>query len=276
MPASLEEPRERKFSGVAAEVSGGPTGPKRRPAWAFAALVAAWAVLAGLLILCGEGIKDSTWINSLDQRVTTFVVEHRTPLLTEIMKLVTWTGSWIAVLLVAIAVVVLAWRRRLAPRAVAAVLAVWIGELLAVTLTKSVVQRDRPPEAVRVVVAHGWSFPSGHTANAVVVFATAATLVVSLVDSRAAAVLAWLGASVAVAAVGFSRIELGVHLMTDVVVSVVWAGGWILLAYMALLGRRFAPRAATRTTVGEASGKSASTPGDQSETGMEFCGKPQR
>jgi undecaprenyl-diphosphatase len=238
--------------------------------------VAAWAVLAGLLILCGEGIKDSTWINSLDQRVTTFVVEHRTPLLTEIMKLVTWTGSWIAVLLVAIAVVVLAWRRRLAPRAVAAVLAVWIGELLAVTLTKSVVQRDRPPEAVRVVVAHGWSFPSGHTANAVVVFATAATLVVSLVDSRAAAVLAWLGASVAVAAVGFSRIELGVHLMTDVVVSVVWAGGWILLAYMALLGRRFAPRAATRTTVGEASGKSASTPGDQSETGMESCGKPQR
>ena len=253
---------KKAFNSLATKIPGGPTGPKRRSAWALAALVVAWVILVGLLIACGEGIKDSTWINSLDRRVTTFVVEHRTSLLTELMKIVTWTGSWIAVLLVALAVVVLAWRRRLAPGAVATMLAVWIGELLAVTLTKSVVQRDRPPEAVRLVVAHGWSFPSGHTANAVVVFATAAALIMRLIGSRAAAVLAWLGASIAVAAVGFSRVELGVHWLTDVVVSVVWAGGWILTC-IALLGRRSSRRAETRTTVGEASGGSASTPGDQ-------------
>src|SRR3974390_2093402 len=186
---------KKAFNSLATKIPGGPTGPKRRSAWALAALVVAWVILVGLLIACGEGINDSTRINSLDRRVTTFVVEHRTSLLTELMKIVTWTGSWIALPLLAIAVAVLAWRRRLPPSAVAAVLAVWIGELLAVTLTKSVVQRDRPPEAVRLVVAHGWSFPSGHTANAVVVFATAAALVMRLIGSRAAAVLAWLGAS---------------------------------------------------------------------------------
>jgi undecaprenyl-diphosphatase len=180
-------------------------------------------------MLCGEGIKHSTAINSLDRRVTTFVVGHRTSALTQIMKIVTWTGSWIAVLLVATAVAVLAWKRRLPPSAVAAVLVAWIGELLAVTLAKSVVQRDRPPEAARLVVAHGWSFPSGHTANAVVVFATAAALVMTLVGSRVGSVLALLAAVLAVALVGFSRIELGVHWMTDVLTSIVWAAGWLLV-----------------------------------------------
>jgi hypothetical protein len=44
--------------------------------------------------------------------------------------------------------------------------------MVAVTVSKSVLQRLRPFEAVRLVMAHGWSFPSGHAANPVVVFAT--------------------------------------------------------------------------------------------------------
>ena len=73
---------------------------------------------------------------------------------------------------VAVIVTALAWKQRLPILAVPVVVSAWLGELLAATLTKSVVQRPRPPEAVRLVMAHGWSFPCGHTANAVVVFAT--------------------------------------------------------------------------------------------------------
>jgi membrane-associated phospholipid phosphatase len=189
----------------------------------------AWASLVALLVLCGEGIKHSTGIESMDRRITTWVVAHRTPALNDVMKVVTWSGSWIAVMAVAVLVAVLAWRRRLPLLAVGVVVATWVGELLAVTIAKAVVERDRPPEKVWLVVAHGWSFPSGHTANAVVVFATAAAVMASFAASRRIRVLIWAAAVVAVALVGFSRIELGVHWTTDVLASVVWTVVWILL-----------------------------------------------
>jgi undecaprenyl-diphosphatase len=192
-------------------------------------LGAAWAVLTGILILVGEGVKHSSALNSLDRHITDFVVDHRTPALNQLMKAVTWTGSWIATLGIAVLVAVFAWRRRLHLLAVIAVLAAWLGELLAVTLTKAVVERPRPPEAVRLVAGHGWAFPSGHTANATVVFATSAALATVLLGQRYSRLLVWALAALATALVGFSRIELGVHWTTDVVASVVWTVCWLFI-----------------------------------------------
>ena len=192
----------------------------------------------------GEGIEHSAAVESVDRSITTFVVAHRMSALDQLMKAVTWTGSWIAALGVSAVVVACTWKRRLPISAVVAVLAAWLGELLAVTLTKAVVERARPPEAVRVVVAHGWSFPSGHTANAVVVFAAAAALLTFLVHSRIVRFLAWALAVLATALVGFSRIELGVHWTTDVVMSMVWTTWWIVVLVVVVRRIRTAGSAA--------------------------------
>jgi membrane-associated phospholipid phosphatase len=129
----------------------------------------------------------------------------------------------------AIVVVVLTWRRLVSMAAAIAVLAAWVGELLAVTVTKSVVQRPRPLESLRLVTVRGWSFPSGHTANAVVVFATLAGLLIALTRLSRARTLTWAVAAVLTALVGLSRIELGAHWMTDVVASAVWTACWVLV-----------------------------------------------
>ena len=207
-------------------------------------LVSVWVVLTGVLILVGEGIEHSAAVESVDRSITTFVVAHRTSALDQLMKAVTWTGSWIAALGVSAVVVGCTWKRRLPILAVVAVLAAWLGELLAVTLTKAVVERARPPEAVRLVVAHGWSFPSGHTANAVVVFATAAALLTFLVHRRIVRFLTWALAVLATALVGFSRIELGVHWTTDVVMSMVWTTCWIVVLVVVVRRIRTAGSAA--------------------------------
>jgi undecaprenyl-diphosphatase len=206
----------------------------RRVAGAAGVLGAAWAILVGLLILAGEGVEHSGLFTTIDNRITTFVVSHRTPALNQLMKVVTWTGSWIATLGVAVLVAVLAWRRRLPLVAVIAILAAWWGELVAVTLTKAVVQRPRPPEGLRLVVAHGSGFPSGHTANAIVVFVAAAAVVTTFVRPKKAWVLTWVLAGLMIALVGFSRIELGVHWTTDVVASLIWTTSWLLIGVKVL------------------------------------------
>jgi undecaprenyl-diphosphatase len=200
-------------------------------------LLGAWVTLSGLLILAGEGVEHSSAVTSMDRRITAFVVNHRSAALNQLMKVVSWTGSWIATLAVAALVAVWASRRRLPVVAVSAVLVGWLGELLAVRLTKVVVQRPRPPEVVRLVPAHGWAFPSGHTANAVVVFATGAFLLSTLLRRRSAQVSTWASAILVTALIGFSRIELGVHWTTDVVAGLIWTSCWLLIV-VKVLGRQ--------------------------------------
>jgi undecaprenyl-diphosphatase len=190
--------------------------------------------MTGLLIVCGLGITHSSAIMSMDRSISAFVVEHRTSALNQLMKAVTWTGSWLATLTVAVIVLALTLSRRVAVLATVAVLAAWFGELLAVTLTKAAVQRSRPPEAVHLVPARGWSFPSGHTANAVVVFASASAVITILAHRKRARIVTWVVATFVTVVVGFSRIELGVHWMTDVAASLVWTTCWLALAVILL------------------------------------------
>ena len=189
-----------------------------------------WAVLTGPLILAGEAVDRSAAIERLDRGITAFVVDHRSPGLDRFMTALTWTGSWLAAVALCAVLVVLLRTRRLALYAVLAVVAAWLGEQLAVTLTKTLMQRPRPPEAVRLVVTHGWSFPSGHTANAVVLCTTATALVAYAIHRRGGRILVCLAGACAVALIAFSRVELGAHWTTDVLASVLWTTTWLLLA----------------------------------------------
>jgi undecaprenyl-diphosphatase len=213
----------------------------RRAGPPAALLAAAWAAMVGLLVLTGQGVTHSVAVESLDRQITSWIVAHRTPALDRWMAVLTFTGSWLAALGVAAVVAVLAMRRRVPPRDLVAVLAGWAGVALAVPVTKSLVQRPRPPESVRLLGTHGWSFPSGHTATAVVVFGTVTTLTVLLVHRRAVRAVALTACPLLVGVIAFSRVELGVHWTTDVAASVVWTAG-----VAARLHRRPVPRVPAR------------------------------
>ena len=192
-------------------------------------LIVAWAALTGLLIVFGEGVVHSSSVNAFDRHVTSVVVAHRTPALNAIMKTATWLGSWVALVVTGILLMALAFRRRLPVAAVVLVVVAWAGENGGVTLAKHVVERDRPPQDLRVVSAHGWSWPSGHTAVALLVFTTLALVVAAIAPSSRSRTLAWLLAGLAVVAVAFSRVELGVHWTTDVVASLIFVGAWLVV-----------------------------------------------
>ncbi|MFE5770607.1 phosphatase PAP2 family protein [Streptomyces sp. NPDC056485] len=122
-------------------------------------------------------------------------------------------------LLVAAVVVWLLWRRALRLAAWAACTATTGG--LVGLLAKNAVERARPHLSDPVAHAPGYSFPSGHAMTATTSCAVLLLVLLPLVP-RVWRPLTWVIAAVSVVGVGFTRVALGVHWVSDVV------GGWLL------------------------------------------------
>jgi undecaprenyl-diphosphatase len=203
----------------------------------MAVLAGIWAGLTGLLLAAGAVVIHSAAITHFDQHVTRVVVASRTASLNSAMKAVTWLGSWVAVVVAAVIVAVLVWTRRLPLLAFVVAVFAWAGETGGVQIGKHVLARGRPPEAIRLVQAHGWSFPSGHTAAACLVFMVLAWCLAGLAGHRAVWIAGWLVAGLAIAVTAFSRVELGVHWTTDVLASIVFVACWLTAIAVVLGGR---------------------------------------
>lgn len=120
-----------------------------------------------------------------------------------------------------------------------------VGTQVVVTLLKLAVARPRPASNELVSNASGFSFPSGHSATSVAVYATLAFLAARACCGRRRVFLIGIGALV-VTAVGASRVYLGAHYPTDVLAG--WLTGGTLVLASWLLASRLrlpAPRAAT-------------------------------
>jgi undecaprenyl-diphosphatase len=129
-------------------------------------------------------------------------------------------GTAAMVALASVACVVLAWRRLWEPLLL--VVAAVAGAGVCVQVLKAVVGRARPPVADRLVAETSQSFPSGHSLGSATVLGVLAALVVLHSGSPARRAVAVALAAGAVAAIGGSRLYLGVHWPTDVV------GGWVI------------------------------------------------
>ena len=211
----------------------------------MAALAGIWVGLTGLLLAAGVVVTHSAAITHFDQHITRTVVDSRTAALNSAMKAVTWLGSWVAVAVAAGILVLLVRTRRLPALAFIVAVFAWAGETGGVQLGKHVLSRDRPAEGIRLVPAHGWSFPSGHAAAACLAFTVLAGCLAELTRHRAVRVLGWLVAGLAIAATAFSRVELGVHWTTDVIASIVFVTSWLTVVAL-VLGDRLRRPALTR------------------------------
>jgi undecaprenyl-diphosphatase len=161
-------------------------------------------------------------------RLNSLVAGH--PALVAVVQAVTWLGSnGVLCTVLGVSAVILAIQRRWRPACY--LLITGAGALVLDPVLKSVVGRLRPVVAHPIAHGTGNSFPSGHSLGSIVCYG--AVLLVFLPAVRGRWRIAFTAAvCVLSAAIGISRILLGVHYLSDVLGA--WALGITWLGIPAL------------------------------------------
>lgn len=160
---------------------------------------------------------------------------------TDVFRAVTFFGSPAVALAVAAAFCAVLYRRR--QLVDAAFLPVVLGgaELLNLILKLSF-HRSRPE--VALVHLDTYSFPSGHAMISAAAYGALAYLAWGRLRRRRSRMLLAGGTTVLIALIGFSRLYLGVHYLSDVLAGIAGGAFWLALSIViqATYGDRFASR----------------------------------
>ena len=192
------------------------------------------AVTLALAVYVARGQGPS----AVDRATAGWLHENRVVALDRIWRAVALLGGSAVLGAVVLACCILAWRRA-TPRWVVFFVSSYVGVEALFWSLKVVVDRPRPPFSLRLATASSPSFPSGHAAVAAAVGAAllVAARATTLLPSRA--VLAtFIGLPLVV---GFSRLALDVHWLTDVLGGFSLGLGWVLLCAALVLRDRVGP-----------------------------------
>jgi undecaprenyl-diphosphatase len=104
---------------------------------------------------------------------------------------------------------------------------------------KDIFRRDRPPFG-RPKSPTDWSFPSGHSLRGFVMYGFLAYLIVHYLPPRWVRLIGVTAMVTVVVLIGFSRIYLGKHYLSDVVGGFAFGAGWLAawIAVIELMGWR--------------------------------------
>lgn len=196
------------------------------PGVAAGGALAAWAcVLVAVGWVAGLGIDLVTDGGSLG--LVDWFAANRTPWLTHALRAGTWLGDSSLVLPVAVVVGAL-WRWRRGDWWALALLVVgYLGSGAVYSMVKFLVARARPVGDLVLGAATGGAFPSGHTANATVLYLGLLLVALATERGRRSDVPLAVASGALIAVVALSRVYLGVHWATDVIGGVVFGALWI-------------------------------------------------
>ena len=176
-----------------------------------------------------------------DLSFSRWLAGERTASGTDFFRVVTFFGSPAVALAVAAVVCVVLYRRRRLVDAALLPLVLGGAELLNLILKLSF-HRARPE--VAFVQLDTYSFPSGHAMISTAAYGAFAYLAWSHLRTRRRRLILVAGTVVLVALIGFSRLYLGVHYLSDVLAGTAGGVFWLAvsIALQTAYGERFAAR----------------------------------
>lgn len=223
-----------------------PTPPEPRPGFLRARLspdnYLGLHLTVGLVIMLmavlvfghiAEDVITTDAIVTLDLQIAAWFHAHARPALTAFFLVLTDLHSTPGVLVLSLLFTLLLVRKRAWDWVRCMALAVPLGMLLNVLL-KHIFQRARPSFEHPLLSLTTYSFPSGHTAAATLLYGVVgAYLVCNCRGWRRLLVVVWAVGMVAL--VGLSRIYLGVHYFSDVIAAIASSTGWLAVVLTAVM-----------------------------------------
>jgi len=202
---------------------------RRPPAVAIVIAIVSIAALAAL----AWGVFVDTGVAQWDRAALAWIRSHAPASSVGILTVVSALHRpRMIVAATAIALAVLLWRReRTGALLLTAALA---GGATLNHLIKHALQWPRPDDAGRWVAVTDFGFPSGHVANATLLYGTLALLMAWRLRSRLGRAAAGVVAAAVVVTVAASRLVLGAHYPSDVAAGAALAVGWLALCVIVL------------------------------------------
>jgi membrane-associated phospholipid phosphatase len=167
-------------------------------------------------------------LQSTDQGIATWFHDRLTPAFAGVLHTLTEVGSGKSIGIVVFALVLFFVWKRWWPSLVTLIVAVPCGMLLNEWL-KLAVHRDRPFVEGAFVDWSGYSFASGHTIGATLLYGQLLLFLLPSLKARHLRLLSIFSAASLVLLVGFTRIALGAHFLTDVLAAIFFGIIWLML-----------------------------------------------
>lgn len=170
----------------------------------------------------------------IDEHVFKGVIGLKNNILTNVLYVITNIGSTIGVVCVLLIIAVVFIRKKSFSDFKYVVFNVGIGVILMKTL-KHIIRRIRP--SWKWITQAGFSYPSGHTISAILLYGTLILLVNKKVKGKLKTpLIAFL--SLMIFLISISRIYFGVHYLTDVIASLI-LGTIILIISNMIMNKEF-------------------------------------
>jgi membrane-associated phospholipid phosphatase len=207
----------------------------RRPRVYLALHVLAGAVgivgLTRLFLAIADEIPERSRLVQLDVVLGRWIEAHGTEPGEAILSGVTALGGPLLATVVIVAVLWFAWRREW--RSAVALALTSSGGVALSNLLKIIFHRGRPATVVEFIPHPSWSFPSGHALNSVVSYGFLTILLLDRITDRRKRAAVVIAAAILILAIGFSRLYLGVHYLSDVTGGWIAGGAWLLVCVSA-------------------------------------------
>ncbi|MCB1290225.1 MAG: phosphatase PAP2 family protein [Mycobacterium sp.] len=188
----------------------------------MAGLVSVMVFAVGFTALLDDALEGDGFAR-IDEPAAQWLATHREGWLNNSLTLITHLGDApTQALWLTIVCAVAAWRAHSWLPVILGLVG-GVGIAVIIATSKTLVGRQRPDPPFALVNSHGFSFPSGHAAGAAAVGLLSAWMLCRwVVRPWAGQVAVWALTLAVVGLIGFSRLYLGVHFVTDVL------AGWLL------------------------------------------------
>lgn len=204
-------------------------------------MVLAAAMNIMLLSNLAESVMEAAWVTKVDVKFNTLFYGIRSEWLSQTLYVATWLGDQQAVFVIGgLATIVFLLRKRWF-----AIVAFWLamgGMGLSVRLGKMLISRDRPSQDMAYYIMEHFSFPSGHATTVMGLFGLLAYFLYRHLDAGWLRKLTVAGSLLIIGMVGFSRIYLGVHYLSDVLAGFMLGILWLLVGISLMEVRQYQRR----------------------------------